>query len=466
MRRVAAVAALAALFVALAAWSSQANSVLDVEMVKQIYPGADYPAPAPRELVAHDGRLFFAASDGRAGSELWKSDGTRQGTRMVRDIVSGQGSSVSGPLVSAGEWVFFPVDCTVAQPDEYAPCQGSPGYRHRQLWRSNGSARGTRLVPEAPAGVLRRSLTGVGDRLLFRRALPDSGNEIWTSDGTSAGTSAIVGSQPSGRGIDAAGLDGFALFTAYDGGHGFELWRTDGTRATTGLVADISPGPTSSNPHDLTRFGDRVYFLVGPENAGDQPAQLWRTDGTTAGTELVKNFGPNTETDGLTAAANRLFFVVEGTGRKNLWTSDGTRRGTEGVARVTEPDDYLESFDFAGLGKRIFFSAYDRRHGYRLWTSDGTRRGTSVVPGGGPAGEVEVVAAGKHVFFKGSDNEHGGELWQVGARGRRATLVRDIAHGRRGDRSSQPEWLTAVGNRLFFTADDRKHGRELWVVRP
>jgi ELWxxDGT repeat protein len=82
---------------------------------------------------------------------------------------------------------------------------------------------------------------------------------------------------------------GFVYFTANDGVHGRELWRTDGTSAGTTLVADIAPGSADSDPQWLTPVGAWLYFSAFRPDVG---VELWRTNGTV--TELVADIRTGT----------------------------------------------------------------------------------------------------------------------------------------------------------------------------
>jgi ELWxxDGT repeat protein len=76
---------------------------------------------------------------------------------------------------------------------------------------------------------------------------------------------------------------GVLFFTARDGATGEELWKSDGMPGPgTALVKDIVPGPGSSSPSQLTNVGGTLFFTVAGRS------QLWKSDGTAAGTVLVK----------------------------------------------------------------------------------------------------------------------------------------------------------------------------------
>ena len=76
------------------------------------------------------------------------------------------------------------------------------------------------------------------------------------------------------------------FFAASDGASGAELWKSDGTAAGTVLVKDIHPGSMGSVPYQLTVFGDAVYFTATDGTTG---RELWKSDGTAAGTQRVSS---------------------------------------------------------------------------------------------------------------------------------------------------------------------------------
>jgi ELWxxDGT repeat protein len=106
-------------------------------------------------------------------------------------------------------------------------------------------------------------------------------------------------------------------FSADEGTQGRELWRSDGTSKSTRLVKDIVTGSTGSNPEHLTVMNGILYFAA----AGG----LWKSDGTAAGTALLKNV-PVTS---MVNVIGTLFFTgSDGASGSELWRSDGTTTGT------------------------------------------------------------------------------------------------------------------------------------------
>ncbi|MFL6233430.1 MAG: ELWxxDGT repeat protein, partial [Thermoanaerobaculia bacterium] len=211
----------------------------------------------------------------------------------------------------------------------------------------------------------------------------------------------------------AAPWGGF-LFLANDGTHGRELWSTDGTAAGTHLVKDILPGAGDSYPLGLTVLNGAVYFHAsGPE--GDE---LWRTDGTEAGTTLVKNINPGSSGSNpieITRVGNQLFFLAyDPTAGTPLWRSDGTAAGTvplhssEPITFCCIAPGYIR-FGFSDVAGQLMFLA-----GTNLWRSDGTDAGTVRVADIGSAAAIPMrdgyAVAGGGFYLRGGPQ--GEEVWR------------------------------------------------------
>src|SRR5262249_24457428 len=102
----------------------------------------------------------------------------------------------------------------------------------------------------------------------------------------------------------------FVYFSANDGVNGSELWKTDGTTAGTVLGKDINPGSASSPPANFAFFGGKTYFSATDATNG---SELWVSDGTAAGTTLVMDINPGATGSTpafLTVVGSNLFFAA------------------------------------------------------------------------------------------------------------------------------------------------------------
>jgi len=428
--------------------------------VKDIHPGARGSFPA--DLVDVNGALFFRADDGASGRELWTSDGTPDGTRLVADLRAGPAGSSPAALTAVGSRVFFTADASDSS---------------RELWVSDGSAAGTAMIVASgtDASFDPSTFFAVGDRLFFVAADEAHGRELWISDGSGEGTHLVKDIRPGRCGAVACSsapaeltaLDRRVLFVASDGKSGRDLWVSDGTADGTSLVADIRPGPTGAEPGFLTALGDAVYFAA---DDGTHGRELWRSGGTADSTMLVRDIRPgrcgslacSSSPSYLTAAGDQLFFAVV-TDTPQLWRTTGSAGDTVRLAA-------LPSLPYVrhAAHSTLFFSTADAESGAALWRSDGTNDGTvRVAPLSHDAANWLSSSDGR-VFFSAADGLRGNELWSSDGTAAGTALVQDINPGHYGSRplSSFPTSLTRSGRFIFFSADDGSSGRELWAICP
>ena len=415
-------------------------------LVRDLAVGA--PASSPSDLIAAGDALLFRACDGRA-APLWRSAGSRETTfPLAADAdFSCFSGGVPSPPAKANGLVFFWED--VFSWSELWRTDGTPegtvllvrfdfdvdldrtrlavlgdivyfNIGSSEIWKSDGTAQGTGLAIDL-GGETRfiSQLSAAGDALYFVGDDEDEGQQLWRSDGTSAGTELLR----------SGGLNLFSpLFTAagplvYFVAEEMDvfrtaLWATDGTAAGTHRVVQLT-ADSYDDPVQLISYRGALYFFAPVATAG---YGLWTTDGSEPGTRAIRMFQlegeRHEEYPFPTVVGERLFFrASDGASGRELWASDGTAAGTYLVADIAPGPRSADPTQLAAAAGKLFFAAYDGVHGFELWTSDGTLAGTR--------------------------------------------LMHDIAPGAA---SSYPQQLTAVGNRLFFSADDGLTGRELWSL--
>jgi large repetitive protein len=250
-----------------------------------------------------------------------------------------------------------------------------------------------------------------------------------------------------------------AFFVASDAAHGPELWHTDGTLAGTQLVSDILPGPASSNPTPLLVLNGKLLLVA---DDGTHGAELWTSDGTAAGTSLVLDIKPGSAGSianvGVTATMGGLmyFFANDGTAGVELWKTDGTASGTVMVADVNPAGDGAFP-TLAVSASTLYFVGNDGTNGTELWKTDGTGAGTAMVAdvGAGPSNGVSVnstvVAAGNYVLFNANDGTHGLEPFVTQGTSATTQLLIDANPGAN---SGNMTFAIAVGARALFNASD------------
>jgi ELWxxDGT repeat protein len=199
------------------------------------------------------GHALFAADDGSHGRELWITDGTAGGTHMVADLWAGAFGSDVANITDLGNGRAI-ASAQVAPFDQV-------------LVLTDGTAAGTQVRHQP--GYVGQSISlgnGLGLFLEFDYTTDPLHGSLWVTDGTASGTHALLAGSEwvSGAGgphdLHAIG-NGLAMFAfgdfptsgdPYQSPHGDELWVTDGTLAGTHMVKDINPGTNYSSPTEFT----------------------------------------------------------------------------------------------------------------------------------------------------------------------------------------------------------------------
>jgi trimeric autotransporter adhesin len=432
----------------LTAFSQQFN------LLKDINPGSD----GTDNLVSINvnGQLYFTATDPDHGTELWKTDGTEAGTVLVKDIYNGPESSQIRALMNVNGLLYFSAD---------------DGVSGEELWKSDGTGTGTVMVKDINPGMDRgfgSTFLNVNGIIYFEGNNGVDGYELWKTDGTEAGTTMIkdisqgVYTSGSQTGMPRSGfprnltlVNGVIFFNALDETHGDELWKTDGTGAGTILVKDVNPGIIPSTIHDCKNVNGSLYFTAFTDDYA-----LWKSDGTAAGTVMIKYLGFSHSFFNWGTTENNTYYFL---GTEGLWKSDGTENGTDVVKIIT---DGISSPSFlTNVNGLLYFVGYDDFHGWELWKSDGTLQGTCILkditPGTGSSDFLALTKIGNRVMISVSDGSHGYELWVSDGTEAGTQLLQDIVPGSSSTNISQ---IVESGGKTYINPNTTSYGRELWVA--
>lgn len=379
-------------------------------LLKDIMNAPPLASSFPRSGFNYNGYLyFFAGAESLYAQDLWRTDGTPAGTESFLNVLPGAGDiQINGEdktFALFGGYLYF-VDVHPMDPDQAA------------LWRTDGTIAGTQMVYGAlgisssfrsPLGVFGDHLyfpvemapfgqalyridldgnaqevfalisfgasigypTGAANGLYFFGEDQTNGRELYWTDGTAAGTlqlSSFAGTGPTGfsHNYDHSWyhLNGDTLLFKADGGDvGRELWRSDGTSIGTYLLKDLLPGQFSGNPMSFFGMGGQVFFSANTGPTADSSA-IWVSDGTEAGTSPLYTLG-SPEFFGV----NEDVLYLAGNSWRELYLSMG---GVNDTVQVTSPDPtatccglvrqvfpalggYFLSAYVEGVGEELFF---------------------------------------------------------------------------------------------------------------
>ncbi|TVZ55076.1 putative secreted protein (Por secretion system target) [Lutibacter sp. Hel_I_33_5] len=404
-------------------------------------------------ITPFNSKLYFSYY-----KELWETDGTETGTKMVFDEINNEGlirgiSKIGNNLMILTQQAVHLYDgssntTTKLNTPDLSLVQtkfisiGNKAYFNAdykgqgfRIWTTDGTEAGTKsLKPVWPDGKVPSTLQKINNKLIFSSGSTQGTyniGELWVSDGTDTGTKLLKDINKAGN-INSSPqfltkLNGKVYFAADDNINGRELFVFDGT--TTTLVKDINPGFQSSKPHDFYLFGDKIIFKA---YSLDKGLELWITDGTTAGTKILKDINPNG--DGFlndNRAYVRIgyfkefnselyFFANNGTNGMELWKTDGTEAGTtmlkdinSGANSCSRPALDLRPKIVETNNELYFYAAIsgsdNNLSSFKMWKTDGTTDGTVLADDINSAVKSNTISGNKsfsfnnHFYFYGRE---------------------------------------------------------------
>ncbi len=279
--------------------------------------------------------------------------------------------------------------------------------KHRRLQQQNRESSTRRIL-----GIIRQ-ICQISTPLALTSAAMTSYQGI-------LGLTLLKDINPGTNGSDPSNFINFnntLYFRARDATNGYELWKSDGTTAGTVLLKDINPGTDSSDPDDFFNFKNTLYFV-----AGDAPTAM--NCGRAMAPQRAR-FYLRTFILGLTIKTLRTSststtpyiskpMTVNGI---ELWKSDGTAAGTVLLKDINPGTNTSDPENFININNTLYFQADDGTNGYELWKSDGTAAGTVLLkdinPGTNNSDLSNFINFNNTLYFTARDATNGIELWKI-----------------------------------------------------
>ncbi len=345
-----------------------------------IYPGLDLNLSGVSNSykVWNNLLYFYAQYPSNENCEVWVTDGTDVGTAMLKNI---------GPGIKNG--IHPNIYSNIVEYSNKLYFAANDSIHGMELWSTNGTTAGTQMVKDIRTGTADGfgqycEMKVYNNKLFFDANNGSSGAELWSTDGTSSGTTLFKDINPGASGslyalnmyVVTFGIgNSRLLFNANDGVHGVEPWISNGTSAGTNILKDIYPG-TKNSFATASFFGkDYLFKFYFRANDSVHGHELWITDGTTGGTNMIKDINPGTENSlpgQFVVYHGKIYFAaIDSTGAKQLWRTDGTLSGTEmvvpSIVTASDPDvEYL----LVQNGAVLYYSAEYNTLGKELWKLD------------------------------------------------------------------------------------------------
>ncbi len=360
-----------------------------LQRAADINPGAG--SSNPSSPCVFGTALYFSATDGSSGTELWKYDGTS--AARAADINAGSGSSNPSNLCVFSGALYF---------------SASDGSSGTELWKYNGTSPSLVDDINTTGSSNPTFLTVFNSKLYFQATTNGIDFPLFAYDGSLTPPAAVTTL------VTPAYLQTFgtALYMAAGdsaGTAGRELYSTNGTTIT--LVKDINPAG-NSNPANLTVFNSLLCFSA----YDGTNTRLWKSNGTGVGTVLADASKSVTPVPGaaMVVFANALYFLGnDGSTGVELWKYDGSS-----ISQVKDLNpgsaDGVAATGMGVYGGALYFSGNDGGGaGWELYKYDGSTVSLvkDINPGAGDSNPGQFMAFNGKLYFQADDGSSDSELW-------------------------------------------------------
>lgn len=400
-----------------------------------------------KRFINLDNTLFFSGYDEVYRNEIWKSNGSAEGTVLIKDISPNNVfSNILTTNILKGKVYFLYTGF-------------ANGKNTRQVWKTDGTEEGT--IPAFDFTDAYEKIEGTSDYLFFRKFAFKSGTELWKSDGTQDGTTIVKDILPgvysSFYSINLEVANNTLFYAAGNAATGDELWKTNGEENSTVIVKDINTNTTTgANPAVYATYNNKL-FLSATTEKDNQP---WITDGTDTGTYMLKEIVPDTTGRPMfyntCEFQDQLYFqyyLYEGGNRnfiQQIWKTDGTQKGTE---LVTKTDNAHGAGQLMSADTIIFFIYSTAQYGSELWKTDAKRKHTQLVkdlsPGPADSQLKELYVYNDILYFT-----YGSQPYRSDGTDEGTYMIKYISGG------ALPRHYYGYKDRVYFSVT--KSNKEIW----
>ena len=441
----------------------------------------------PKHLTNIDGKLYFSAKS-ELGRELWVADGNT--ANLAADINIGSGSSSPKDFTVVNHWANQNIE-------KYLYFSATDGARGVELWSLNLSTNNSvpkrhADILSGPSSSEPRQITNADERLYFTADDGRSGRELWTlgvfiqSPTIIEGNDAIVIEVEENQKKVYQFTSDSTVDWNLNGGVDEDQFniKENGT-------LEFKEAPSYEDPKDIDLDNNYEVVIRAIEEETGTPTDLkvnivvsnviedGASDGVIGGddepitipfsTKLIKNIHPSAKgsnpADLTPFIGSLLFSANNGKKGTELWQSQDSKKTTTLLEDINKGSESSNPTEFSVKQSKVYFSANDGRKGQELWISDGEKAGTELLadinPGNAGSFPTDLLWLNQNLFFAADDGRHGRELWKYSKNNQTSSLVLDIQTN--AESGSNPSELTELYGQIIFAANDEIYGRELWI---
>jgi ELWxxDGT repeat protein len=414
-----------------------------ISVESTIRPDGD---PSISYLTELNGKIYFRATDGLTGSELWEYDISSKVTTQVADINPGASSSSPTYLVASSTNVLY--------------FSANDGVSGNELWKYDPASKVASRISDINAGSVSSNLAYLieMDGILYFKAYNTAqGNELWKYD-PAVGTPSLIDIRPGTSSSSPSQLFVYnhILYFSATGSNGTELWSYNPSLGTPLVEYDIRVGTSSSFPAYFTELLGQIYFRA---NNGATGYELFVLNPGSLSFSLTKEVRAGTSSPSpiyLNAYNGKIYFKAnDGVNGYELWEYNPTGSVMRMVHDINPGSGSSLSSYFKVTNNKLFFSATDGVNGYELWSYDPS---VSALPqlvkdidgtSSGSIGQITSIADMLYFTYSGAGSSRSIYKYDTSTAST-PTLAYQIDSKGLGSHASNI--LVTQNNELFFTA--------------